>query len=85
MSVSLSPEQAAPLHRRLFTDFCRVEMAAGGPDPQVRLTGVAIQSHPRYLPELAGLFVVPYSCAGAAILWRLSERKHPAEWLPWSQ
>jgi hypothetical protein len=32
------------------------------------------------------MFVNPYSCAGAAILWRLSERKpDPMTWVPWLQ
>lgn len=72
------------IHRRLFTDFCRIEMAAGGPDPQVRLTAEAVRCHTRGGIDLAGLFVVPYSCAGAAILWRLAERKpNPSTWQPW--
>jgi hypothetical protein len=80
----LSPEEAAPVHRRLFTDFCRIEMEAGGPDPQILLTARAIQQHHRSSPELAGLFVNPYSCAGAAISWRLQERQpDPLEWVPW--
>lgn len=80
----MTPEEAAPIHRRLFTDFCRVEMEGGGPDPQVRLTAEAVRQHPNFSPHLAGLFVVPYSCAGAAILWRLVERKpDPLTWVPW--
>jgi len=80
----MTPEEAAPIHRKLFTEFCAIEMGAGGPDPQVRLTATAIMSHPRWSPELAGMFVVPYSCAGAAILWRLMERKPDAStWEPW--
>jgi hypothetical protein len=80
----MTPEEAAPIHRKLFTEFCKIEMEAGGPDPQVLLTARAIQQHPRSSPELAGMFVNPYSCAGAAILWRLSERKpDPMTWEPW--
>jgi hypothetical protein len=63
-------------------------MTAGGPDPQVRLTGEAIQRHRlggelHTACDLAGLFVVPYSCAGAAILWRLYEKKPVETWQPW--
>jgi hypothetical protein len=80
----MSPEEAAPIHRKLFTEFCRIEMDAGGPDPQVKLTAEAIKAHPIGGPELAGLFVVPYTCAGAALLWRLWERKpDPMSWGPW--
>lgn len=80
----LSPEEAAPVHRRLFREFCKIEMDAGGPDPQILLTARAIQQHPHSSPDLAGLFVNPYSCAGAAILWRLVERKpDPMTWVPW--
>jgi len=86
--MGLTVEEAAPIHRTLFTEFCLQEMTAGGPDPQVKLTAEAVKAH--YLTAdsdkavLAGLFVVPYSCAGAAILWRLWERKpDPLEWVPW--
>jgi hypothetical protein len=80
----VTPEEAAPIHRRLFTDFCRIEMIAGRPDPQVRLTSEAMKLHPSYGPELAGLFVLPYTCAGAAVLWRLVEKKpEPLTWVPW--
>jgi hypothetical protein len=82
--MGLAPEEAAPIHRRLFTEFCDIEMKAGGPDPQILLTARAIQQHHRSSPELAGLFVNPYSCAGGAILWRLQEKKpDPMEWIPW--
>lgn len=82
--MGLTVEEAAPIHRELFTEFCKQEMTAGGPDPQVRLTAEAIMRHHIGGPALAGLFVVPYSCAGAAILWRLAERKpDPLEWVPW--
>jgi hypothetical protein len=64
-------------------------MAAGGPDPQVNLTGKAIARRHfvdgRDGAQMAGLFVVPYSCAGAAILWRLLARKPVSEWEPWLQ
>lgn len=80
----LTSEEAAPVHRKLFTEFCAEEMAGGGPDPQVKLTAEAIKVHHVGGPALAGLFVVPYSCAGAAILWRLAERKpDPLMWVPW--
>lgn len=82
--MKLAPEEAAPIHRRMFAEFCSQEMMAGGPDPQVKLTAEAIKRHPIGGPELAGLFVVPYSCAGAAVLWRLWERKpDPLTWEGW--
>lgn len=82
--MTLTVEEAAPIHRRMFTEFCNIEMEAGGPDPQILLTARAIQRHHRSSPELAGLFVNPYSCAGGAILWRLQEKKpDPMEWVPW--
>jgi hypothetical protein len=82
--MGLTAEEAAPIHRELFTEFCKQEMTAGGPDPQVKLTAEAIKVHHSSGPHLAGLFVVPYSCAGAAILWRLLERKpDPLTWVPW--
>jgi len=82
--MELTVEEAAGVHRALFTEFCQQEMTAGGPDPQIKLTAEAIKIHPQYGPELAGMFVVPYSCAGAAILWRLMEQKpDPREWVPW--
>lgn len=86
--MGLTVEEAAGVHRTLFTEFCQQEMQAGGPDPQVKLTAEAVRIHDadseHGLVALAGLFVVPYSCAGAAILWRLLERKpNPLEWEPW--
>jgi hypothetical protein len=86
--MGLTAEEAAPIHRTLFTEFCLQEMTAGGPDPQVKLTAEAVKLHDandeRESAAFAGLFVVPYSCAGAAILWRLWERKpDPLTWVPW--
>lgn len=86
--MGLTAEEAAPIHRQMFTEFCLQEMTAGGPDPQVKLTAEAVKLHDagdeRESAAFAGLFVVPYSCAGAAILWRLWERKpDPLTWVPW--
>jgi hypothetical protein len=86
--MGLTTSEAAHAHRQLFTEFCLQEMTAGGPDPQIKLTAEAVKLHgtgnDTDMAADAGLFVVPYSCAGAAILWRLWERKpDPLEWVPW--
>lgn len=58
----------ATRHWQLFTEFCQAELASGGPDPQVELTGRAAARHPQ--PDVAaGWFVAPYTCGAAAALW----------------
>lgn len=58
-------------YRELFVEFCNAELATGGPDPQVLLTAKALHGTEVDRVVQAGLFVVPYSCGSAAVLWGL--------------
>jgi len=68
---------SADVYRELFMDFCRAELASGGPDPQVTLVGRAVRERTDLeAPEkavLCGLFVVPYTVGSGAVLWHLRQ------------
>jgi hypothetical protein len=69
-------------YRQIFVDFSQAELASGGPDPQVALTGrtVALRDvPPQERAILCGLFVAPYACGSAAVLWYLRDAQHPME------
>lgn len=63
---------------RTFVEFCRFELAGGGPDPQIEVAGRAARRMDT-VPEaawLAACFVAPYTLAGGATI-------HTA--FPWSR
>jgi hypothetical protein len=68
---------SADVYRELFVDFCRAELASGGPDPQVTLVGHAIRERTDLVAAeravLCGLFVVPYTVGAGAVLWHLRQ------------
>jgi hypothetical protein len=53
-----------------FLDYVTWELAAGGPDPQIRTTSQALRAFDDETAVLlAGAFVNSYTCAGAAAQW----------------
>lgn len=69
-------------YQQIFVDFSRAELASGGPDPQVMLAGRAAAMRTPISQEraiLCGLFVAPYTCGSAAVLWYLRECGYPSE------
>jgi hypothetical protein len=68
---------SAEAYRELFVDFCRAELASGGPDPQVTLVGRAVRERTDLVPAeqavRCGLFVVPYTVGAGAVLWNLRD------------
>jgi hypothetical protein len=66
---------SADAYRELFVDFCRAELASGGPDPQVTLVGRAVRERTDLTPVeqavMCGLFVTPYTVGAGAVLWHL--------------
>lgn len=69
-------------YRQIFVDFSRAELASGGPDPQVALTGTALARTdlpPQERAIRCGLFVAPYACGSGALLWYLREAGYPPE------
>lgn len=59
-------------YKKLFIRFCRLEVASGGPDPQMPvLAGLCAKStlQERYL--LSGLYAMIYDVTSAEYVWRL--------------
>jgi hypothetical protein len=54
-------------HNTMFTEFCRLELSTGGPDPQVEIIAQAGQGE-QEKGWLAGCFIGPYTVGAAAAL-----------------
>lgn len=77
----------ADVYRQIFVDFCRAELATGGPDPQVRLFGSVIADRTDLSDSekafRCGLFVAPYTVGAGALLSYLRDVEYPREhWGP---
>jgi len=58
-------------HWAYFREFCRLELASGGPDPHLKLCAYAMRQEPDPLERawMALCYVAPYEVSTGAVLW----------------